>query len=336
MIEQAWRMDGGGQPRRLPAYKGTQNDKADWVTLAVRCVLQIHKGNEGGDILVFLPGRKELEDAIKQIHASNLDTSRYGELIAFPLYKKLSEDKQTLTLEPLDPPQPFGALPATNRMRYRRKVIIATDVAALSLSHRVTGIFFVVDSGRIKQPHFDPIYSATFLQPEAISKRIPAARQDCAGRVRRGVFYYLYSKQDFENLPDIVEEHFETSRFTDHLANGYRIGMSFQQVLATHMVETSSAVVIHAIRELQSIGYLDDNEELTDYGRTLNRYPRIDPRHAHFLEICLKHRCFNDGAKLVGMLSANFTFDDVPLKRREGTDINGATSIIIAATISPF
>lgn len=306
----------GCPPPRLPSHSSTIEDTTDWVKLALECVFHIHKADEDGDILVFLAGKDEIQSAVKQVKAAKYRLQQHGQLMAFLLYKRLHRDLREAACEALSGTQPLSK---GGRQLYKRKVVFATDIA--TTSEFVDGIRYVVDSGRTKRPRFDPIYGAIFLRPEAIAKDMLQSRQACSKRTEPGIFYHLYSHYDLQNLPANIPTDLETRRFTPTLADGFRTGNLFREILDMYRLKDSSPLVQHAIKELSDIGYLDSNRSITEYGVRLNKYP-CDPSHAHFLECCRRRSCLRDGLKLVGMLSADEIYKYVPGKADLPSNLN--------------
>lgn len=111
---------------------------------AVRTVLQIHQLEDKGDILVFLTGEEEIENACTQIRleASTMDQDTVGPLMVYPLYSTLPPSQQQEIFKDAPGPRTPGG-PAG------RKVVVSTNIAETSLT--IDGIVYVVDPGFSKQ-----------------------------------------------------------------------------------------------------------------------------------------------------------------------------------------
>ncbi len=170
----------------------TQEPESDYVEAAVRTVMRIHCAEEHGDILLFLTGEEEIEDACKKIkiEADDLvkqDPSSVGPLICIPLY---SSKHQQRIYEPSPKPKSPGGPPG-------RKVVITTSIAETSLT--IDGIVYVVDSGFSKQKVYNPRIRVETLLTSPISKASAQQRAGCAGRTRPGKCFRLYTEEDFMN-----------------------------------------------------------------------------------------------------------------------------------------
>lgn len=126
----------------------TAAPEQDYVEAAVRTAVQIHQYGEKGDVLVFLTGEEEIEDACRRIRleAERLDQTKLGPLIVYPLYSTLQPRQQQEIFKEAPPPRFPGGPPG-------RKIVVSTNIAETSLT--IDGIVFVIDPGFSKQKvHF--------------------------------------------------------------------------------------------------------------------------------------------------------------------------------------
>jgi len=136
-----------------------------------RCVeeaLQKHPG----DILVFLPGQREIADAERTLSESVAATGA----ITVPLHGELSVEQQSAALSP-DP-------------QNRRRVVLATNVAESSVT--LPGVRMVIDAGLAREPRFDPNSGFSRLETVNISQASADQRAGRAGRVAEGFCYRLW------------------------------------------------------------------------------------------------------------------------------------------------
>jgi pre-mRNA-splicing factor ATP-dependent RNA helicase DHX15/PRP43 len=170
----------------------TQEPEPDYVEAAIRTVLYIHQAEEPGDILVFLTGEEEIEDACRKIkieadELSNQDPT-VGPLTCVPLYSSLPPQQQQRIFDPAPPPRKPGGTPG-------RKVVVSTNVAETSLT--IDGIVYVVDPGFSKQKVYNPRVRVESLLVSPISKASAAQRAGRAGRTRPGKCFRLYTEKDY-------------------------------------------------------------------------------------------------------------------------------------------
>ncbi len=130
----------------------TPEPEPDYLEAAIRTVIMIHQAEDAGDILVFLTGEEEIEDACRKIKAEADDLAATnpdlcGPLKVVPLYSSLPPAQQQRIFDaapaPLTPNGPPG-----------RKVVVSTNIAETSLT--IDGIVYVVDPGFSKQKVYNP------------------------------------------------------------------------------------------------------------------------------------------------------------------------------------
>ena len=185
----------------------TQEPEPDYVEAAIYTVLMIHRAEDEGDILLFLTGQEEIEDACRKIKIVvddliNQDPDAVGPLVCIPLYSSLSPAQQERIFDP-PPPRRNPDGPAG------RKVIVATNIAETSLT--IDGIVYVVDPGFSKQGIYNPRIRVDSLLVSPISKASAQQRAGRAGRTRPGKCFRLCTEKDFmkeledNNHPEILK-----------------------------------------------------------------------------------------------------------------------------------
>jgi pre-mRNA-splicing factor ATP-dependent RNA helicase DHX15/PRP43 len=171
----------------------TQEPEPDYVEAAIRTVLMIHRAEDPGDILLFLTGEEEIEDACKKIKMEaddlmNQDPDSVGPLICIPLYSSLPPSQQQRIFDPPPSARSGGGPPG-------RKVVVSTNIAETSLT--IDGIVYVVDPGFSKQRVYNPRIRVDSLLVSPISKASAQQRAGRAGRTRPGKCFRLYTEKDF-------------------------------------------------------------------------------------------------------------------------------------------
>lgn len=150
----------------------TPEPEKDYLEAVIRTVMQIHMCEPEGDILVFLTGQEEIEEACKRVkrEIEKLEKNA-GQLVCIPLYSSLPPTQQERIFDP--------APPTTEETGIGRKVVIATNIAETSLT--IDGVVYVVDCGFSKQKIFNPRARVESLLISPISK---ASAQQRAGKCR--------------------------------------------------------------------------------------------------------------------------------------------------------
>lgn len=171
----------------------TREPEPDYLDAAVRTVFMVHRTEDPGDILLFLTGGEEIQDACKRIAAEadeliNQDPDNVGPLVCLPLYSSLPSQQLQRVFEPPRFPQLRRGPPG-------RRVIISTNIAETSLT--LDGIVYVVDPGFSKLKVYNPRIRVESLLNTPISKASAQHRAGHAGRTRPGKCFRLYTEKDF-------------------------------------------------------------------------------------------------------------------------------------------
>jgi ATP-dependent RNA helicase DDX35 len=219
----------------------------NYVEKAVETVFQIHETEDEGDILVFLTGREEIENAIQMIadQALSLDP-KAPRLQPLPLYAGLTTEEQAYVFEPA----------AENT----RKVIVSTNIAEASVT--IDGIKFVVDCGFVKLRAYNPITGIELLTATPVSKASATQRAGRAGRTKPGKCYRLYTQQAFEALEDSTTPEIQRSNLAPVVLQLKALGID-NIVRFDFLTPPPSQLVLRALELLFSLGALDDYSKLT-------------------------------------------------------------------------
>lgn len=123
----------------LTSFQYTPEAERDYLEAAVRTVMQIHLCEEiAGDILLFLTGQEEIDDACKRLAKEMANVGpEAGDLTTIPLYSTLPPQQQQRIFDPAPPNKPNGAI--------GRKCVVSTNIAETSLT--IDGVVFVIDPG---------------------------------------------------------------------------------------------------------------------------------------------------------------------------------------------
>jgi ATP-dependent helicase HrpA len=163
-----------------------QRDQTEAIVDAVR-----ELSAEGpGDVLVFLPGEREIRDTADAFEGLDKPDRRGGSRLEIvPLYSRLSAADQHKV---------FSSHPSTVR-----RVVLATNVAETSLT--VPGIRYVVDTGVARISRYSVRTKVQRLPIEPISQASANQRSGRCGRVSEGIAIRLYSEEDFEARPEFTD-----------------------------------------------------------------------------------------------------------------------------------
>ena len=215
--------------------------------------------DDRGDVLVFLPGEREIREVAEKLEGRNLGNTRI-----LPLFARLGLADQQRIFHP--------------EQGYRR-IVLATNVAETSLT--IPGIIYVIDSGLARVSRYSPARQVQRLQIEPVSKASARQRAGRCGRVCEGVCIRLYSEKDWEDRPDFTDPEIRRSALAGALLRMKDLGLPEMPEFPLPD-PPSSKLVTEGYRTLREIGALDKARQLTPVGRKLARLP-IDPRLARML-----------------------------------------------------
>ncbi|CAE8622103.1 unnamed protein product, partial [Polarella glacialis] len=139
----------------------TAEPEKDYLEAAIRTVVQIHTSEPEGDVLLFLTGEEEIENACRALRKEGQRYPEHGELVAVPLYSSLPPAQQQKIFEAAPGPKYAGG-------PCGRKVVISTNVAETSIT--IDGIVYVVDPGFAKQKVYNPRIRVESLLVSPVSK----------------------------------------------------------------------------------------------------------------------------------------------------------------------
>ena len=223
-----------------------------YVDAAVRAVETALCEPGNGDILIFMPGERDIRETC------DLLDGRFGrEAEIIPLFGLLSAADQQRVFAPCA----------------HRKIVVATNIAETSLT--IPGIRYVIDSGLARMSRYNPRTRTKRLPVEAISQSSANQRKGRSGRVQDGVCIRLYSEEDFAERPQYTQPEIQRANLAEVILRmkAYRLGdiETFPFVNPPPPAAIQGGYLL-----LQELGALDEKRELTQLGHDLSRLP-IDP-----------------------------------------------------------
>jgi ATP-dependent helicase HrpB len=229
----------------------------DQVVKAVRRAL----AEEGGSLLVFLPGQGEIRRVEERLREAVRDPA----VLVAPLYGALEAAEQDRAVDPAPPG--------------RRKVVLATSIAETSLT--IEGVRVVIDSGLARVPRYDPGGGLTRLETVRVSQAAADQRRGRAGRTEPGVCYRLWAEPETRALrpygrPEILES--DLSRLALDLA----LWGARDAAALAFLDPPPAAAMAEARAFLQRIEALGPDGSMTAHGRQIARLP-LPPRLAHMV-----------------------------------------------------
>ncbi|KAK6506422.1 DEAH-box ATP-dependent RNA helicase prp43, variant 2 [Arthrobotrys conoides] len=288
----------------------TPEPERDYVEAALRTVLQIHGSEPEGDILLFLTGEEEIEEACKRLRAEGDEMQREydtGPLKVYALYGTLPPNQQQRIFDPAPPPARAGGKPG-------RKVVVSTNIAETSLT--IDGIVYVVDPGFSKQKVYNPRIRVESLLVSPISKASAQQRAGRAGRTRPGKCFRLYTEDAFKKeLIDQTYPEILRSNLASTVLELKKLGID-DLVHFDFMDPPAPETMMRALEELNYLACLDDEGDLTTLGRMASEYP-LDPALAVMLISSSEFQCASEILSITALLSVPQVFVRPSHKRKE-------------------
>ncbi|UZP42562.1 hypothetical protein NXS19_010378 [Fusarium pseudograminearum] len=290
----------------------TPEPERDYVEAAIRTVLQIHASEPEGDILLFLTGEDEIEDACRKISLEADELMREvdaGPLAVYPLYGTLPPHQQQRIFDKAPAPLRKGGRPG-------RKVIISTNIAETSLT--IDGIVYVVDPGFSKQKIYNPRIRVESLLVSPISKASAQQRAGRAGRTKPGKCFRLYTEKAFKK--ELIEQTYPEilrSNLANTVLELKKLGVE-DLVHFDLMDPPAPETMMRALEELNYLACLDDDGELTTLGSMASAFP-LDPALAVMLISSPEFYCSNEILSITSLLSVPQIFTR-PANNRKRAD----------------
>jgi ATP-dependent helicase HrpA len=251
-----------------------------------------------GDVLVFLPGEREIRDTADALAKRDL---RSTEIL--PLYARLSTAEQHRVFAP----------------HPGNRVVLATNVAETSLT--VPGIRYVVDTGLARVSRYSRRLKVQRLPIEKVSQASANQRAGRCGRVADGICIRLYAEDDFDARPAFTEPEILRTNLASVVLQ--MIALELGDLAAFPFVEKpDSRAVGDGVALLDELGALTADRRLTAVGRALSRLP-VDPRLGRMLVEADRTGCLREVLVIAAALSVQDPRER-PAEQRQAADAKHA------------
>lgn len=277
---------------RPPEDEDETDDKSWMNAISEACDELCHEGP--GDILVFLPGEREIREAAEALSHSQPPTTEI-----LPLYARLSAADQEKVFKASE----------------KRRIVLATNVAETSIT--VPGIHYVVDTGlaRVKRYSYRNKVDQLLLEP--VSQASANQRSGRCGRVANGVCIRLYSEEDFARRSAFTDS--EIMRTNLAAAILRMKSLKLGDVRAFPFVQAPpNRAIADGIALLKELNALNEKEQLTEIGRALSKLP-VDPKVARMLLAAKDNGALAEVLIIASALSVQDPRER-PLDRQEAAD----------------
>jgi len=247
-----------------------------------------------GDVLVFLPGEREIREA-----AEHLRKHHPPGVEVVPLFARLSQQEQDRVFE----------------SHSARRIVLATNVAETSLT--VPGIQFVVDAGTARVKRYSYRNKVEQLLIEPVSQAAANQRAGRCGRVSDGICIRLYDEKGFAERPRFTDPEILRSSLAGVILRMKALGLGNVEDFP-FLEPPPKRAIADGYQLLSELGAVDDANELTAIGRELARLP-LDPRVGRMILEARDRQALTE----VLVIASAFSLQDVrdrPLEQQQAAD----------------
>ncbi|BAB51780.1 ATP-dependent helicase HrpB [Mesorhizobium japonicum] len=262
----------------------------DAMAKAIRAAL----ADEGGSVLAFLPGQREIERTAERLAGKvGADTD------IVPLYGQLDGNAQDAAIKPAPPG--------------RRKVVLATSIAETSIT--IDGVRVVIDSGLSRLPRYEPASGLTRLETVRVSKASADQRAGRAGRTQAGVAIRLWRAEQTAALPAFTPPEILEADLSGLLLDCAAFGVADPTGLA--FLDPPPAPALNEARVLlRALHAIDEAGRLTQAGASMRKLA-LPVRLAHMVAEATKSGHAGEAAMLAVLLTERgLGGDGADLERR--------------------
>jgi ATP-dependent helicase HrpA len=239
--------------RWRPFVESRDHDLGDAICDAVDELWRGPTAAGSGDVLVFLPGEREIRDAAERLrkhHPPGVEV--------LPLFARLGQQQQDEIFAP----------------HSARRIVLATNIAETSLT--VPGIRYVIDAGTARIKRYSFRSKVEQLPIESISQAAANQRAGRCGRVADGICIRLYDEADFASRPRFTEPEIVRSSLAGVILRMKSLNLGSVEAFPFLEAPPKRAIA-DGYQLLNELGATDDQNALTPIGRELARLP-LDPR----------------------------------------------------------
>ncbi|MDL5037741.1 ATP-dependent RNA helicase HrpA [Comamonas resistens] len=260
---------------------------------------ELWAGGKGGDILIFLPGEREIREAADHLrkHLQHSPVLRNAEVL--PLFSRLSQAEQDRIFDG----------------HTGRRIVLATNVAETSLT--VPGIRYVIDAGtaRVKRYSFRSKVEQLLVEP--ISQAAANQRAGRCGRVANGICIRLYDEESFVSRDRFTDPEILRSSLAGVILRMKSLGLG-DVVHFPFLEAPSGRAIADGYQLLAELGAVDDHGHLLPMGKELSRLP-LDPRVGRMILEARERRALSEVLIIASALSVQ-DVRDRPMEAQQQAD----------------
>ena len=292
-VERDQVLSGAPDTGKPPLKAQAAREKRDLMDAVVDAVDELCRLGSG-DVLVFLPGEREIRDcaeALRKHHPPHVEI--------LPLFARLSVEEQERVF----------------KISNARRIVLATNVAETSLT--VPGIRYVVDAGLARVKRYSFRNKVEQLQVEPIAQSAANQRAGRCGRVADGVAIRLYQEKDFLERPKFTEPEILRSSLAAVILRMKALHLTDVETFP-FIEPPQGRAIADGYQLLQEVGAVDDTNALTPLGHKLAKLP-LDPRVGRMILAALENACLTEMLIIASALSVQDPRDR-PMEHQQAAD----------------
>ncbi|MDR2016637.1 MAG: ATP-dependent RNA helicase HrpA, partial [Burkholderiales bacterium] len=252
-----------------------------------------------GDILVFLPGEREIRETADVLRRALQQRPYAAHMEILPLYARLSVSDQQRIFSKSN----------------GRRIVLSTNVAETSLT--VPGIRYVIDAGLARIKRYSLRNKTTLLRIEKISQAAAHQRAGRCGRVAAGICVRLYGEEDFYARPEYTDPEILRSSLASVILQ--MAALKLGQAESFPFVEApGSRAIADGYQLLRELDAMDAAGGLTAIGHELARLP-LDPRIGRIVLAAREKSCLAEALVIASALAVPDARER-PLDKQQAAD----------------
>jgi len=261
------------------------------IARAVRWISDI---DDNGDILIFLPGEREIRDVRDMLEGRDIPNTEI-----LPLFGRLSMGEQQRVFSP----------------GQQRRIILATNVAETSIT--IPNIHYVIDSGKVRISRYNPRNHIQSLQVEQVSRASAKQRRGRCGRIAEGVCVYLYSEETLTDSPEFTDPEIRRTSLAGVILQMAILGLKKIENFP-FLDPPQSALIREGYQTLRDINAVDKGGKISPDGRKIAAMP-LDPHLGRMIIDSYKRQVLPEIIIITAFLSMQDPRER-PLTRQAGAD----------------
>lgn len=285
--------------RYRPLEADDEGEAVDMPLAICHAVDELSEDRLRGDVLVFLPGEREIRETAESLRKYHFSAMKHHDLEILPLFSRLSAKDQDKVFKTSGKP----------------RIVLATNVAETSLT--VPNIGYVIDTGLARVNRYSIRQKVEQLHIEKISQAAANQRAGRSGRVMNGICVRLYDEEAFNQRAEFTDpEIFRVSLATVILRMA---ALELGDIQAFPFLQPPTPRMINdGYSLLTELGAVNEQRQLTEMGRALARLP-LDPKISRLLLAGKQYHCLTE----ILVIASALTVQDPrerPLDKQQAAD----------------